>query len=372
MKKNSDMNILVIEDKDLDLLFIKKILSLTGEVITLKSANNINDGLSIVQSEKVDCILLDLHLPDGDGVTAFDMVFKCCPHIPIILLTGSGDINLGLDLIDRGAQDFINKEDINSKDLLKAIKFSIRRIKTENELRELNATKDKFFSIMAHDLKSPLSIFALATDTLAKENRNLDPEDLDEYLHDLNENAQNIYSLLENLLTWSRTQRGKIVYSPDIFDLKYLVDSNIQLYQTSANAKRIALINNVKDEVKVYSDSNLINTVIRNLINNAIKFTNEEGKIQISVESDMKNYTVSIADDGIGMSELAVDNLFRIDMNITTLGTKNEKGTGLGLIVCKEFIKIIGGDIWAKSELGVGTTFYFTIPKKAIDFETNN
>lgn len=158
------MDILVIEDKDLDLLYIKKTLSLSGETIKLKSANTIKDGIELIENENVDCILLDLHLPDGEEVDAFDQVFKRYPNIPIILLTGSGDVNLGLELIDRGAQDFIMKEEITSKDLLKAIKFSIRRIKTENELRELNAMKDKFFSIMAHDLKNPLSIFALATD----------------------------------------------------------------------------------------------------------------------------------------------------------------------------------------------------------------
>lgn len=255
--------------------------------------------------------------------------------------------------------------------MLKAIKFSIRRIKTENQLRELNATKDKFFSIMAHDLKNPLSIFALATDTLAKENKNLDPEDLNEYLHDLNENAQNIYSLLENLLTWSRTQRGKIIFTPDIFDLKYLIDSNVQLYSSAASAKKINIINKVAKEVKVYSDSNLINTVLRNLVNNAIKFTDEDGSITINVESNVKSHIVSVKDTGVGMSEIALDNLFRIDVNFTSLGTNNEKGTGLGLIVCKEFVNIIGGEIWAESELDKGTTFFFTIPKKISEIETN-
>jgi len=358
------MNVLVIEDKDLDLLFIKKTLSLSTDVMNLKSANSLADGLRIIEHENVDCILLDLHLPDGEGVEAFDMIFKPYPNIPIILLNGNDDVNLGLDLIDRGAQDFISKEDINVKDLSKAIKFSIRRIKTENELRELNAMKDNFFSIMAHDLKNPLSIFALATDTLVKEYHNLDSEDLNEYLNDLRDNAQNIYSLLENLLTWSRTQRGKINYNPDIFDLKFLVDNNIQLYITAAHSKNIQFVNKIDNEIKVYSDSNLINTVIRNLINNAIKYTGANGKITISVDSNLKNYQVNISDTGVGMSDLILDNLFKIDVNVATLGTENEKGTGLGLIVCKEFINLVGGEIWASSKMGEGSTFSFTIPKK--------
>lgn len=357
------MNILVIEDKDLDLLFIKKTLSVTGEVINLLSANTIKAGLEQLEKEQVDCILLDLHLPDGEKDEAFDSVFNKHPNIPIILLTGHSDVELGLDLIDKGAQDFIMKEDITSKDLLKAIKFSIRRIKTENQLRELNATKDKFFSIMAHDLKNPLSIFALATDTLVKEYEHLEKEDLNEYLRDLKDNAQNIYNLLENLLTWSRTQRGKISYNPDIFDLKFIVDSNVQLYIAAAHAKKISIENQVNEEIRVFSDSNLINTILRNLINNAIKFTNEGGTITVSVESHLKYYQVNVSDTGVGMSDLVIDNLFKIDVNTSTLGTGNEKGTGLGLIVCKEFVKLLGGEIWAKSELGSGSTFSFTIPK---------
>jgi signal transduction histidine kinase len=357
------MNILIIEDKDLDRLFIKRTLSVTGEEINLLNANSIKEGLAIMDSEQVDCILLDMHLPDGEKHEAFDMVFNKNPNIPIILLTGHSDVQLGLELIDKGAQDFINKEDINTKDLIKAIKFSIRRIKTENQLRELNATKDKFFSIMAHDLKNPLSIFALATDTLVKEYDNLDKEDLNEYLIDLKDNAQNIYNLLENLLTWSRTQRGKISFNPDIFDIRFIVDGNLQLYLGAAHTKKLIFENLVKEEIKVYSDSNLINTIIRNLVNNAIKFTNPGGKITISVDNNLKNYQVNISDTGVGMSELVLENLFRIDVNTTTLGTDNEKGTGLGLIVCKEFSKLIGGDIWASSELGKGSTFSFTIPK---------
>lgn len=357
------MNLLAIEDKDLDLLFIKKILLNSGEEINLMSANTIFDGLAKLESENIDCILLDMHLPDGEKGDAFDKIFNIYPHIPIILLTGHSDVELGLELIDRGAQDFIMKEDINSKDLLKAIKFAIRRIRTENELRELNATKDKFFSIMAHDLKSPLSIFALATNTLVKEYENLDKEDLNEYLIDLNDNAQNIYGLLENLLTWSRTQRGKINFTPDIFDIKFIIEGNVQLYNASALEKGVEIINTVTDEIKVYSDSNLINTVLRNLINNAVKFTGTNGKITISVDSNIKNFQINVSDTGVGMSEFVVENLFNLDFNRTTLGTNNEKGTGLGLIVCKEFVKLIGGEIWAKSKLGKGTTFSFTIPK---------
>jgi len=358
------MNILVIEDKDLDLLFIKRSLQGASEKINLVNANSIKSGLQFLEEQNFDCILLDLHLPDGGTeIESFQKIFQPYPSIPIILLTGSDDDNLALELIDKGAQDFIVKDEINTRDLLKAIKFSIKRIRTENVLRELNATKDKFFSIMAHDLKNPLSIFSLATETLAKEYNELSSEDLQEYLDDLRDNAKNIYELLENLLTWSRTQRGKIVCTPDIVNLSFIVKNNLSLYHTSATEKNITLTTNVPEDFKAFTDSNLVSTILRNLIGNAIKFTSSGGEIKVNCENTPKNYHFSVEDNGIGMSELALDNLFRIDVNTTTLGTNNEKGTGLGLIVCKEFANIMGGEIWAESEVNKGTTFHFTIPK---------
>jgi len=358
------MNILVIEDKDLDLLFIKRSLQVASENIKLVNATRIKQGLEFLLKDQFDCILLDLHLPDGGTeIESFDKVFTAHPTIPIILLTGSDDDDLALELIDKGAQDFIVKDEINTRDLLKAIKFSIKRIRTENEFRELNATKDKFFSIMAHDLKNPLSIFSLATETLAKEYKELSEDDLSEYLNDLKDNAKNIYELLENLLTWSRTQRSKIVSTPDIVNLSFIVNNNLSLYHQAGDEKNISFITDVPEDFKAFTDSNLVSTILRNLIGNAIKFTPSGGKIHIRCKNNPKYFEFSVQDNGIGMSELAIDNLFKIDVNTSTPGTNNEKGTGLGLIVCKEFANIMGGKIWAESKIDHGTTFFFTIPK---------
>lgn len=358
------MNILTIEDKEIDLIFIKKTLELSGEKGKLFHAGSLNEGLEIISNEEIDCILLDLHLPDGDEYTAFDTIFDEYSHIPIILLTGMDDEEMALNMIDRGAQDYLVKDNITPRELKKSIRFAVNRIKTENKLRDLNATKDKFFSIMAHDLKNPLSIFALATSTLSQEIENMEIDDAKEYLEDLRINADNIYKLLENLLTWSRTQRKKIKFEPDIIDLSFILRNNFDLFKQSANQKNINLSFPKLKESKVYSDSNLINTILRNLVNNAVKYTPEGGKIILKVLEDKDKFTISIIDNGVGMSEHTLENLFRIDVNTSTPGTNNEKGTGLGLIVCKEFVYLMGGDIWAKSELGEGSEFSFTIPKK--------
>jgi signal transduction histidine kinase len=357
------MEILIIEDKDIDQMFIRKTLEFSGEKISLDSANTLKSGVEKIHAKTYDCILLDLHLPDGEDHKIFDTVYELVPSTPIILLTGSEDSGIGLELIDKGAQDYISKEKINSQDLVKAIKFAIRRIKTDNKLRELIATKDKFFSIMAHDLKNPLSIFAVTTQTLHKEVDVLDKEELKEYLDHLKDNAKSIYDLLENLLTWSRTQRKKITFQPEIIELNFIIKNNIDLFSSTARAKNIELIAPRSEAWTVYSDSNLINTILRNLVNNALKFTPEGGKVEILVESEPNYWVMKVSDNGIGMDSETIENLFKVEVNTSKLGTNNEGGTGLGLIVCKEFADIIGGDIWVESELGKGSTFSFSIPK---------
>lgn len=236
------MNLLIIEDKDIDLIFIRKTLEITGEEINIDSAQTLEEGLQKIESKNYECILLDLHLPDAVNHEIFDAVYNKVPEIPIILLTGSEDDEISLELIDKGAQDFIQKDQINSRDLIKAIKFSTRRIKTDNKLRELNATKDKFFSLIAHDLKNPLSIFAVTTQTLYKEIDSLDKEELKDYLNHLKDSADSIYKLLENLLTWSRTQRKKIVFQPEIVELDFIIKINIDLFSETARNKKIELV----------------------------------------------------------------------------------------------------------------------------------
>lgn len=358
------MKLLIIEDKEIDVLFVKKTLAKVDPNIEVSNAYTAKDGLEIIERESFDCILLDINLPDGRGAEVFQKIFALVPHIPIITLTGSDNEAQGLELMDIGAQDFLKKEDISGSNLLKSIRFAINRIKTENKLRELNATKDKFISLMAHDLKNPLSIFALATDTLVKEFDHLEKEELKDYVTDLNDNAQSIFKLLENLLTWSRTQRGKIEYNPDLVDVSYILKNVIELYTKAAHDKNIEIVAPKVLEAKAFTDTNLISTILRNLINNAIKFTEIGGKIEIDLVSNTSEYTISVTDNGIGMSDEQMVNVFRIDKNQSTLGTSQEVGSGLGLVVCKEFAELLGGKIWVESVLMEGTTFSFSIPKK--------
>lgn len=358
------MKLLIVEDKQVDLLFIQKTIKSVNDEVEFLNAGTAEEGIDMLHNHLVDCVLLDLNLPDSNGLELFNRYFSTIPHVPIIILTGEDDDKLGLTLMDIGAQDFLKKEDINTTNLNKAITFAINRIKTENELRELNATKDKFISLMAHDLKNPLSTFVLATDMLEKDFEKFDHEELKEYVSDINKNAHSIFKLLENLLTWSRVQRGRISYNPEIIDLSYIIRNVASLYEKASNDKNINLEVPSVSELKVFSDTNLINTILRNLVNNAIKFTEIGGKVSVIVDDEGDNYRISVKDTGVGMSEEQQNNMFKIDKNNSTLGTNQEVGSGLGLIVCKEFAILLGCDIKVESVQMQGTTFSFTIPKK--------
>jgi PAS domain S-box-containing protein len=250
------------------------------------------------------------------------------------------------------------KEDITERKIIENVLKQ-----SEEKLKELNSTKDKFFSIIAHDLRNPLGSFKGMTELLSDSYDDFDEEERLTFLRAMKVSAENIYKLLENLLEWSRSQRGNIILDNQDLDLNLLVKNNIIFLKQIADNKKIKLINNINESIIVNADANLINTIIRNLISNAIKFTTENGSVSLSSNSDEKMTIVSIHDTGIGMSDDTINKLFRIDQNISLLGTSNEKGTGLGLILCKEFVEKHGGKIWVESKEGVGSTFSFSIPK---------
>lgn len=233
---------------------------------------------------------------------------------------------------------------------------------SEQKLRELNATKDKFFSIIAHDLKNPIGAFKNVLELLYTNFDEFTKEELLEFIEPLRESSNQLFTLLENLLLWSRSQTGKIQIEPIEFDIVDLIKQNISLLKLQAENKSITLEAKTPERIFVLADINTITTVLRNLISNAIKFTNPGGKIVVSATVQDNFAKVCVEDSGIGMSKETIEKLFRIDVHHTSLGTANEKGTGLGLIICKEFVEANGGKIWVESEQGKGSKFFFTVP----------
>lgn len=231
------------------------------------------------------------------------------------------------------------------------------------EMKELNAAKDKFFSIIAHDLKNPLSSFRDASEMMSDSFAVLEKEEIKEFIDEFKKTSKNIYNLLENLLQWSRSQTGRIDFKPTNIDLGRLADNTVSLLATYAEKKGLSLVNEIPEDILCYADPNMITTVLRNLISNAIKFTEKGGCIIIKSEGPQKGiYIVTVADSGIGISKEDIQKLFKIDVYHTTAGTSSEKGTGLGLILCKEFVEINDGKIWVESTPGCGSQFKFTLP----------
>lgn len=237
--------------------------------------------------------------------------------------------------------------------------------KNEEKLTEANATKDKFFSIIAHDLKNPLHSITLSSDLLINKYKQMSGEQLLDLINSIYKSGQHLSTLLENLLQWSRAQSGKLEFDPIQFDIRELSVENISLLLGNAIKKKITIENEIADATYVYGDPNMISTVIRNLISNAIKFTNEHGQVKISSREEKGMIEISVRDNGIGIEDDDLKKLFRIDIHHTTIGTLREKGTGLGLILAKEFIDIHGGKIWVERNGDKGTTFKFTLPKES-------
>ncbi len=252
-------------------------------------------------------------------------------------------------------------------DANKLMHLNQKLIDSEDELKQLNVTKDKFFSIIAHDLKNPFASMKNLSDMLHDNYSYLDEEDKQELVASMKTTSQRIFELLENLLTWSRSQRGIIQFNPDIVTPVFVVQNNFDLLAENAANKDITLINAIPEDMEIVADSNLLSTVIRNLTSNAIKFTPTGGSITAGAENKEHYTEFYVKDTGVGISEDDIRKLFRIDISHTTIGTGQEKGTGLGLILCKEFVEKHGGQIWVESKVGEGTTFKFTIAKMSLE-----
>jgi len=233
---------------------------------------------------------------------------------------------------------------------------------SQARLREVINAKDKFFNIMAHDLKNPFNAILGLTALIADDFENHTETELIQYIKLINQSSTQIYSLLENLLEWARAQSGSIEKNPTVFTINAIIQDCINLFNQSIQQKNIALTLDFKKDYEALADKNMILTVLRNLLSNALKFTDTNGSIRIKVEKKDDYLKISVIDSGVGIQPENLERLFKIDQPVSTRGIDNEKGTGLGLIICKEFVKQNGGTIIVTSEVGKGSTFSFTLP----------
>jgi PAS domain S-box-containing protein len=232
----------------------------------------------------------------------------------------------------------------------------------ELQLLELNATKDKFFSIIAHDLKTPFTSIIGFSEHLVEQIKEKDYDKIDEFAKIILQSSHRAMDLLMNIMDWAQSQSGRLEFNSECFDMVSLANEVILLLSDIAQQKSIIITSILPPSIQINADKEMISAVLRNLISNAIKFTQANGKITISAKTKQNEITVSVSDNGVGISNERIEKLFNISESYSTRGTQNEKGTGLGLILCEEFIKKHKGEIWVESLEGIGTTFYFSLP----------
>lgn len=237
--------------------------------------------------------------------------------------------------------------------------------KQAKELQELNATKDKFMSIIAHDLRSPFNAIIGFSDLMVKNFHQLDEETFLKGLKIIESASNHAYKLLENLLTWARNQTEKSQYSPEMLNLSQLVHEALKTIESTAVHKKISFSTSINKNLQVFADQNMLDSIIRNLATNAIKFSFKEGKVRIKAILTVNGVCISVSDKGIGISSDRLASIFEIDKHTNTNGTENELGSGLGLILCKDFVTRHKGEIWIESTLNKGTKVSFTLPLKS-------
>lgn len=363
--KPINSSILIIDDVELNIEIAGKMLQKDSYGIHV--AHSGKEALRILEEHKPDLILVDIMMPEMDGFTLVERI-KANPKssdIPVIFLTARNDSESLSRAFDLGAVDYITKP-FRSNELRMRVRNHIELMSVRRRLQEANAAKDKFFSIIAHDLRSPFTALVGMSSYLAEGIEDLDMKTAKEFLEAIYKSSKNAFSLLENLLEWSRIQTGGVGIDPEELNLDRLLKDNLSLFESSIVRKELKVENHFLGSETAWADENTINSVIRNLISNAIKFTPRGGNISFFSEKSDTELKVGIRDSGIGMSAEKQKEIFRVDVRSSTPGTENESGTGLGMVLCREFIEKNGGQIRIESEINQGTLIEFTLPLKSL------
>lgn len=364
-------SILIVDDVPANLKILGDILERDGYKV--RPVLNGVLALQVAEKEKPDLILLDIMMPDIDGFEICNRLKKneYLKDVPVIFISALNDSKDIVKALEAGGVDYISKpfkaEEVRArvKTHIKLYQQSNELLKQSKELQELIATKDKFFSIIAHDLRGPMAGLMGLTEIMAEELQDMPLTEIQSFTLSIRDSAANLFRLLENLLQWAKIQQGLITFKPEEVSLRSIIDESLLVIYESAKNKEIEIVNCISSETTIIADSNMLQTIIRNLVSNAIKFTPQGGKIWLSSEINKTQFVdISIKDTGIGMSNTMLNDLFRIDVKTDRVGTNDEPSTGLGLILCKEFIEMHGGKLSVKSEVDKGSIFSFTIPTK--------
>ena len=366
----AEFKLLVVDDVQTNVLLLKALLGKEGYGILV--ANNGQEALEVIRNENPDLILLDVMMPGMDGFEVAERLkseeFRC--EIPIIFLTALDDTQSIVNGFKLGVGDFISKP-FRKEELMVRIKHQLslvaaRRIIEEKneELRKTIAGRDKMYSVIAHDLRSPMASMKMLLNTImmSVEKDKIDP-DIFDMLEMSNKTSEEVFSLLDNLLKWTKSQLGKLTVIPQKLDICGLADGVVEVMNSVAEVKHIKLIRTDHESFFVYVDIEMIKSILRNLISNAVKFSNPDSEIKVGIKAEDGKVIVSVTDSGKGIKKEDQHKLLKDSTHFTTYGTNSEEGSGLGLLLCRDFARKNGGELWFESEENLGSVFSFSLPQ---------
>lgn len=366
----AEFKLLVVDDVQTNVLLLKALLGKEGYGILV--ANNGQEALEVIRNENPDLILLDVMMPGMDGFEVAERLkseeFRC--EIPIIFLTALDDTQSIVNGFKLGVGDFISKP-FRKEELMVRIKHQLslvaaRRIieKKNEELRKTIAGRDKMYSVIAHDLRSPMASMKMLLNTImmSVEKDKIDP-DIFDMLEMSNKTSEEVFSLLDNLLKWTKSQLGKLTVIPQKLDISGLADGVVEVMNSVAEVKHIKLIRTDHESFFVYVDIEMIKSILRNLISNAVKFSNPDSEIKVGIKAEDGKVIVSVTDSGKGIKKEDQHKLLKDSTHFTTYGTNSEEGSGLGLLLCRDFARKNGGELWFESEENLGSVFSFSLPQ---------
>lgn len=372
--------ILLIDDDQVDRALVRRALSMSELTFDLTEATDGGDGLAKSEERRFDCVLLDYRLPDID---AFEMLSGLLGSVngnnTVLILTGETDPELPARLIRAGALDYLAKADVTPSSLVRSIRYArARRVflseleqarslaeEKTRELEVLNNQKDLLFSIIAHDLRNPFQALLGLSELAERAAVRQDTSALVRYAGGIHQSAARASALMESLFAWASLQLTKTQAGITEIDLARAVADTIANVADAAQEKKLELRSDC-DGVRLVSDEGTVAAILRNLVNNAVKFTRPGGTIAVSARLAADNVVVAVSDTGVGIPTETLKTLFRIDRRTTTPGTRGEPGSGLGLLICRSLVDRLGGVLSVTSEIGVGTTFQFTVPTRQL------
>lgn len=360
--------ILIVDDEAEHQMAIMNAITEHEKEYDVLSAFDGQQGLEIALNETPDLIISDWEMPVMNGIELIKKLKKNSKtaDIPVIMCTGIMTSSENLQTaLQAGAIDYIRKP-IDKIELNARINANLHLVEKYNEVKKLDEAKNKILSIISHDLRAPVGTLKSFSDFLVGNLNNYSTEEFEEIIGAISKQSSSVYTVLDNLLSWANSQRKNISYQPIKQPLLNAVTDNISLLEINAAQKGITLQSHITQDLSATFDNNLISTVVRNLINNAIKFTPKGGVVSVNVEEGNTFHTIIVADTGIGIPKRMKEKIFDKTSYETTFGTDKEKGSGLGLKLCLEYVEAHKGKIWVESEVGKGSKFSFTVPVNKI------